>query len=1416
MVIPRAEDTRGEVAQLAREAESRSIFDSFSQPLQDVLTFIYDQDLIVHCGPAVIDRLKEADARCSGLDADSQVAALMKVVAPLFADASPEMSSPFQNLTGLPESDEGSLVEPTTSVLLKEVSGVKILLMKPETTFSDGGLYVGKGCAWLAGSPLQEKLYDRMDVQEVREALQGRPLYVVEDEVALAEEIIRHFHLSGLSLPSAMTWEMFSGFESTKELTVCEVGVALKLFLRLRPGKLGTFVRLFPCCALGNFKRSPPELMPFPLPFDTLAELEVMEAFKRWYDPLSKKEETEGPAASVRQQAGVDAWCWLQCVLLNYMYCGGPRLLGATMFHPKDILEHQHGIANRCHRWATLFCKGEPFTSIKPWHLAAESLGGMYTGEEVVKAHKLTWAAIERSVPPSGEAARVKLADVVPPVLKPFAESPDLLRLPEDEVKNFQASAKVLVESDAEYDLIIRNLVKAGMMDAEVPEETVTHKGQRVTNGMFGVHKAWLESAPGEWQRVLRLIINLIPTNSLQRRLPQRSSSHMGYAPLWGRMVLLEDEVMMCFAEDQRYCFHIYRPGDKWRGWFVIGKAASADCFGLTDGVRRCPRVCSAPMGWSNIVDFIQSAHEQMGEVAGMHRSQMVQLGLPLPQRDFMCPRDWFSFYVDNFDQGKVVVRSRQGIYEGHPSEEQLKLREVYKVWEVGRDAKKAAEGTLEWTSLGAQILGDEGLVGSALNFRHVLLGGNLFLIIHEDRPMSLGAELLTTISKNMHSVQFNRLLGCLFDKVYDVIYSAEATALGLDGGDELLCLTLSLPMHWMDMRMKIDPHVYATDASMEGAGACASVELTAKGRAKLHQLCIDPDSLEGGVGDSLLVIEAFGGMGGLSQALQLLGVTPVGAIFIDLDLKARKLSKHMRPFALTVPDIQHVSRDTVMDWRRSYPKVKKVLVGGGWPCVNHSRLNVGRGGADAPSSLLLDNLLQLADWLKEAPNATGTEAWEVIEFYENVVMDEEDLKAVIQKIGIVPFKCEAHQMLRCRRPRLFWLRGLPLIRGSDVTVASRDLSGGGDPVGSGPCLLCLDLACDPPPLGWFLEDGARKVAKPDEPFATFTRPLKRQAPPPSPAGIDSASPAALRRWKGDAYRLQPYQYEDHNLVVDQHGPRVPRGLEKARMMGFLSNCFGSLKFTEDEMGQFVGNSFPVPVVARLLAGLVCSEDQASHKNLCELIWQSWRAQEMKIRAANQLSWKERFGVDRPVDDPLHTVKAHLKGPLPPPPAARKSLMSSLSEEEFLIFGYSRLAATNGADIRLDLGLPYGPHQLARTTIDPSSWTWKVILSYSWKNQNQHINVLETVAVLDLLRKLGRDKESQGKRRLILIDNQAALGVLAKGRSSSKAMMAPLTRISAILIAGHMRLILGWVRTDWNPADGPSRWAKKRQSSNAA
>ena len=69
--------------------------------------------------------------------------------------------------------------------------------------------------------------------------------------------------------------------------------------------------------------------------------------------------------------------------------------------------------------------------------------------------------------------------------------------------------------------------------------------------------------------------------------------------------------------------------------------------------------------------------------------------------------------------------------------------------------------------------------------------------------------------------------------------------------------------------------------------------------------------------------------------------------------------------YVQVVDDIRKVNAAMVQDWRRQFPRAQKAILGGGWPCVNHSRLNVNRQGAGADSSLLLDDLLRVRNLLE-------------------------------------------------------------------------------------------------------------------------------------------------------------------------------------------------------------------------------------------------------------------------------------------------------------------------------------------------------------------------------------------------------------------------------------------------------------------
>ena len=55
-------------------------------------------------------------------------------------------------------------------------------------------------------------------------------------------------------------------------------------------------------------------------------------------------------------------------------------------------------------------------------------------------------------------------------------------------------------------------------------------------------------------------------------------------------------------------------------------------------------------------------------------------------------------------------------------------------------------------------------------------------------------------VGKAMHSVQFCRPLACLFDQLYREMSEGPGThRVSLVAQDELLMISSSLPMHWMD-----------------------------------------------------------------------------------------------------------------------------------------------------------------------------------------------------------------------------------------------------------------------------------------------------------------------------------------------------------------------------------------------------------------------------------------------------------------------------------------------------------------------------------------------------------------------------------------------------------------------------------------
>ena len=85
------------------------------------------------------------------------------------------------------------------------------------------------------------------------------------------------------------------------------------------------------------------------------------------------------------------------------------------------------------------------------------------------------------------------------------------------------------------------------------------------------------------------------------------------------------------------------------------------------------------------------------------------------------------------------------------------------------------------------------------------------------------------------------------------------------------------------------------------------------------------------------------------------------------------------------------------------------------------------------------------------------------------------------------------------------------------------------------------------------------------------------------------------------------------------------------------------------------------------------------------------------------------------------------------------------------------------------------------------------------------INVLELRAVLASVNWRARSVRNVHSQSLQLVDSSVALGALARGRSSSERLAPVVTKIDAVCLAASLTFLLGWIRTDLNPADAASR-----------
>lgn len=325
-------------------------------------------------------------------------------------------------------------------------------------------------------------------------------------------------------------------------------------------------------------------------------------------------------------------------------------------------------------------------------------------------------------------------------------------------------------------------------------------------------------------------------------------------------------------------------------------------------------------------------------------------------------------------------------------------------------------------------------------------------------------------------------------------------------------------------------------------------------------------------------------------------------------------------------------------------------------------------------------------------------------------------------------------------------------------------------------------------PLTEVIKNGWSKVDETSS-FPTFTTSRPRSSAGRKPAGIQQCSSHELQRWIDDKHRFPPYQYKECNSLVNGQGEfRLPDIEERETMMGFCPKYTALCAPKSERKGQayidtrltLVGNSWAVPVVACLLSQL-----------FSRLGW------------FRPLSSQEVLTKFRPLQD------AYVQGRLARLPLNHRRGLCTVKPYK-LAFQLGNLISLKGEDILLTTPTTQQVkfHRL-RASVPARLWKWKVITGWRWKHGREHINALELKAILTSVRWRLEHQLHARCRFIHLTDSLVSLHALTRGRSSSRKLRRPLCKVAALVLACNVQPVWGYVHTEQNPADRPSRWGRR-------
>jgi len=1012
----------------------------------------------------------------------------------------------------------------------------------------------------------------------------------------------------------------------------------------------------------------------------------------------------------------------------------------------------------------------------------------------VLTAQEATWEQVEPALPPMGFCACVNVCDIAEGGVKDFFGDPWAAFKGFGEVTDRPKPGKVMTP-DSGMVTMARGLLGRGLVKPLRRHELIMIDGKPLVNGWFGVSKGKRlgpEAGSFAGMEVLRFIMNLTATNSVQEIL-EGDVHALPYIGQWRAICLRDGEVLLWNAEDLKGCFYIFRLPDEWAPWFAFDMVFTGAQLGISpsDELFWLGAV-TLPMGWKSAMGVAQYLHRRLlTRLGGGPQAPLLPHDREL-RKDRVAPflradRDefsrWWQIYCDDLDIG-VVCKSQE---EAEAKRQELDswqtaARQAYDHWNVPRSVDKASEHSQLVKRLGGLIDGREGCIGPDGARCGTLLGITTHVLgATSGRPHDLQVVGGNWTCVMIFAKETSGFLGD-FWRYCQWPLGSWSQAIPHDVGTELLRVCALLPLMRMDLRAVPSADITVSDASEWGGGVCVSRGLTHQGRGAFE---VEMSMVGSSARDEIGLISLCGGIGAARRAFELLGIELAVFVLAEIDERAVKVVTARWPGVVLWGDVTGIDDDMIAAIGRAAPHLKLLFVESGTPCQDLSGANpTGLGLSGARSSLVYSvwslrcRIVEVLKWVS------------VLTLIENVQsMDSrgpQPRESFTSLIGSVPVAVCASGISEVRRPRYYWI-DWPIAEGEGVEIVNQGHK------------VSVKLTGVVPPESCQLERGWRRVAKDGSPFSTFMRAIPRKKATFMPCGASSCDEDTMTRWASDQYRYPPYQYKLENLVHRDMEVRPLNSTERAIRMGFsadhLDAAIGrrekgaSSVWIEDLKCSLVGNSYHCVVVAWLFGQALYALGvfaAAPHPTQC------WGPQELLgIRGAHRN--RTSGGGDDNNDS-----------------AAAGSFREQLTKTDNDEFGrlvtthMHRSAMYRGSDVRLSTGILTNPGRWPREAVPVKRWNWRVVLSF--RQEGDHINVLEMRAIAAAIRWRLRRPDGIRSRAVHLTDSQVCQSVIVKGRTSSRRLRQVVQRINSLILASGMVLAYGYVTSKSNPADRPSRW----------